>query len=520
MSISNAYAQQFGGAFAPESVSSAYQIFTNKNKFVGLLSASDITVQQALETLSYISASPTTINSKWNFANGNIVLPQAATLGTPCTEGQIGYDTDATSGQRIYACESGVWTLQGDAGSGGSGDSVTVNGTAVTDAALNESSPSIPSSGLGVKWQTTGSNPTKITAYAAVSTSSVLAGVLSDETGSGAAVFGTSPTITSPTVSTSIALPSDAVDAITEIASAIKTGADAKLVTGTAGGTGNCAQWNADGDIVDSGSGCGGGSGDSITINGSAVSDAAFNDGNPSTPSSGLSIKWQKDSSSPANISAYAAVSTSAVLAGVLSDETGTGVAVFGTSPTFTTSIETTNTFEAKSSGVSVINKPFNAGVVSTKITNGTSPSTTAAGMIGVDTSDIGQFVWASNSSVTRVTPGTFYGGIIIENLAAADDNITIPGYPWPVTIEKIWCECEGTCTTAATLSFEDDSANAMTLSGTPVCATGTTTPTAVDVSAGGSLTAFESWQFDVTNTPSPETDEYSVGWSYSIDRQ
>lgn len=52
-------------------------------------------------------------------------------------------------------------------------------------------------------------------------------------------------------------LPADAVDAITEIAAALKSGADATLVTGTAGTSGNLAQWNGDGDAVDSGSAAG-----------------------------------------------------------------------------------------------------------------------------------------------------------------------------------------------------------------------------------------------------------------------
>ena len=519
-----AHAQPWGGSFSPEGPSSTYQIFSNTNKFVGILDASDITVQQALEDLSYIVASPTTVTSEWNFADGNLVLPQGTTCpnaGT-CTDGAICYDTNATSGQRIYACESGTWTLQGDAGIGGSGDSITVNSSATTDVNFTESLPSIPASGLGIKWQLdTTTSPDSVSAYAAVSTSSVLAGVLSDETGSGGGfVRATSPTITSPTISTSIALPADAVDAITEIASALKSGVDATLITGTEGTNGNCAQWNADGDLIDSGAGCGGGSGDSILINGTAVTDANFNESNPSTPASGLSVKWQRTGSNPDLITGYAAISTSSILAGAMSDETGTGQSVFATSPVFEASVVVTDTFETKASGVNVINKAFYSGALSTKITNEVNPSTSETGMIGIDTSDVGQIVWASNSSVTRVTPGTFFGGLIVENLAAADDNFSIPGFPWPVTIEKIWCECEGTCTTAATLSFEDDTANAMTLSGTPVCATGTTVPTAVDVTAGGSLTARESWQFDVTNTPNPETDEYFIGWSYSVNRQ
>lgn len=53
-------------------------------------------------------------------------------------------------------------------------------------------------------------------------------------------------------------LPSDAVDTITEIASGLKSGSDAVLITGTAGNDTECAQWNADGDLVTSGGACGG----------------------------------------------------------------------------------------------------------------------------------------------------------------------------------------------------------------------------------------------------------------------
>jgi hypothetical protein len=54
------------------------------------------------------------------------------------------------------------------------------------------------------------------------------------------------------TVTTNVAtLNADAVDAITEIASGLKSGADATLITGTAGTNGNMASWNGDGDLVD-----------------------------------------------------------------------------------------------------------------------------------------------------------------------------------------------------------------------------------------------------------------------------
>lgn len=62
-----------------------------------------------------------------------------------------------------------------------------------------------------------------VTVTAGDITSANLITILSDETGSGSAVFGTSPTITSPTISTSIALPTGAVDTATEIANDIIT---------------------------------------------------------------------------------------------------------------------------------------------------------------------------------------------------------------------------------------------------------------------------------------------------------
>ena len=57
------------------------------------------------------------------------------------------------------------------------------------------------------------------------------------------------------------AVGADHTDAITEIAAALKSGDDAVLVTGTAGISGNCAEWNADGDLVDAGAACGVGGG-------------------------------------------------------------------------------------------------------------------------------------------------------------------------------------------------------------------------------------------------------------------
>lgn len=100
-------------------------------------------------------------------------------------------------------------------------------------------------------------------------------------------------------------------------------------------------------------------------------------------------------------------------------------------------------------------------------------------------------------------------------------DNKQMGSFTNATTINSVWCQCEGTCTTAATITLEDVSSNAMTITGTnPTCAANTTTPTPAAVTAGNTLTAYEGFQFDVTNTPSPTTDTYDVCVKYTTNPQ
>ena len=138
---------------------------------------------------------------------------------------------------------------------------------------------------------------------AELNNSAGLLSALSDETGTGVAVFGTTPTFT-----TSIILGTTTIDE-TEIGILDGltgvTGSDVSVVTGTAGTSTYHAVWNADGDLV------GGLAPLAITHDTSGELDALYE----------------------------AELDNSAGLLAALSDETGTGVAVFGTAPTFTTSI-------------------------------------------------------------------------------------------------------------------------------------------------------------------------------------
>ena len=56
------------------------------------------------------------VTGDWDFGGGGIEVENNATVPGSCTDGQIFVDNDATSGQRLYACESGSFVVQGDGG--------------------------------------------------------------------------------------------------------------------------------------------------------------------------------------------------------------------------------------------------------------------------------------------------------------------------------------------------------------------------------------------------------------------
>ena len=131
----------------------------------------------------------------------------------------------------------------------------------------------------------------------ASTTSSELAGVISDETGSGSLVFATSPTLVTPTLGVASATSINKVAITAPATSATLTIANGKTLTVS----------------------------NTLTFTGTDSSSVAFGSGGTVAYTGG-------------NLSQFAAT-TSAQLAGVISDETGSGALVFGTSPTFTTSV-------------------------------------------------------------------------------------------------------------------------------------------------------------------------------------
>jgi hypothetical protein len=169
-----------------------------------------------------------------------------------------------------------------------------------------------------------------------------------------------------------------------------------------------------------------------------------------------------------------------------------------------------------------------NAGAFSVlQIQDGTAPTVSGAGDIGIDTSDSGdmdaQLVFYDGDSV-EVIPHVQQECVTIEALVDGDDGKPI----WAllayaqVTLQSATCVCYGTCTTAGILDFQ----NAQT--GTPANITGSVAcddPSGtIDLQAlTGAATTFDRGEVLLMNNGQTSTtadDDYVVCWSYEVNQQ
>lgn len=235
------------------------------------------------------------INSSYNFPNSDGTSGQAlVTDGSGSLSFGTVFDTAGTgisaSGSSISADEANIdhdslqnfvsnehvdhssVSISGGTGISGGGDittSRTLNLNAATSDLTDAASPNATAAGQLLIWDETATQfeNSTLTAGSGISVTNADASVTvaADEANidhdslqnfDSAEHFTQSSITTTGTVTTgtwSADLASDTVDAIGEIASALRTGADTTLVTGTSGTSGNVMQWNADGDAVDSG---------------------------------------------------------------------------------------------------------------------------------------------------------------------------------------------------------------------------------------------------------------------------
>jgi len=149
-------------------------------------------------------------------------------------------------------------------------------------------------------------------------TSAQLLAALTDETGTGSAVFATSPTLVTPTLGAASATSVNKVTITAPVTGSTLTIADGKTLTAS----------------------------NTLTFTGTDTSSVAFGTGG--------TVAYTAN-----KLSVFAATS-SAELAGVISDETGSGALVFGTSPTFTTQITTPVIVKSGTTGVGDIGQSAN----------------------------------------------------------------------------------------------------------------------------------------------------------------
>ncbi len=304
--------------------------------------------------------------------SGNDYLEAVEEAGNPaCAAGD--YKIWATSSSNTWKkCENGA-VSDLDTGGAGSGDNISANGTAATDADFDDATPAAPSNAVNVKWQKDALTPNNLSAYL----------LLTDVDGAGVGVSGgelvaasTEANFLADGGATSLACGASAEGKVQVLDDGYVQYCDGATTSGLhkaaaldlanvftdhqsldnqkelrlreadAGGDnyigfranssivsdlsltwnviGQCAganggnlTINASNEIVCQDDDGGAGSGDNLSVNGVAATDADFDDSTPAAPADGVNVRWQKDAGSPNNLSANLPFATTSQAGGV-----------------------------------------------------------------------------------------------------------------------------------------------------------------------------------------------------------
>jgi len=197
-------------------------------------------------------------------------------------------------------------------------------------------------------------------------------------TGTGSVVFATSPSLTTPTLGVASATSINKVAFTTPATGSTLTIADGKTLTAS----------------------------NTLTFTGTDSSSVAFGTGG--------TVAYTSN-----KLSVFAATSSSE-LAGVISDETGTGVLVFATAPTFTTSIDGGATFGAFASSTALTLGYTGSAANTTNIATGATASATTK------TINIG--TGAATGGISNVNLGSAAGTVTVNNDLTVMGNLDVKG--------------------------------------------------------------------------------------------
>ncbi len=146
-----------------------------------------------------------------------------------------------------------------------------------------------------------------------------------------------------------------------------------------------------------------------------------------------------------------------------------------------------------------------------------TVPLVASAGDMGIDTTQDQLVYYGSAEAVIEPAISKCFP---IEVLEADDDDFLFFSYHTDVTVVGAWCLCQGTCTTEADLSFENDAGTEFGTGDTVDCEDTTTGDTLTTIDGANTLTALDGLRFDVDNAVSPETDAYLLCIKFTIDEK
>ena len=259
---------------------------------------------------------------------------------------------------------------------------------------------------------------TNVGTFLATPSSANLAAAVTDETGSGALVFATSPSLTTPSLGVATATSVNKVAITAPATGSTITIADGKTLTAS-----NTLTFTG----TDSSSVAFGGGG-TVLYNGGAL-------GTPSsgtlTNCTGLPVSTGI-SGLGAGVATFLATPSSANLASAVTDETGSGSLVFGTSPSITTSLTTGSaSFDLVDTTATTVNF---AGAATTLTVghDGTSTSTTnivTGATLSGNNKTINLGTGGASGSTTNVNIGSGSGGTVTVNSGlTVSGNLTVNG--------------------------------------------------------------------------------------------